>query len=371
MNGAHWGGSEELWYKTALFASSRGMKVGCAAYDWPEKEEKLRLLEKNGCRVYRLPNRGRKKKSLGDKLSYKLITPIRLRAAIQNLSTNEYDIVVVNQGGFEVISNPWKNIYKRLSHYALLFHNYKSGEDIKLRHKETLRQWVLRSKANLFASSEIANFLNQQLGITVPNSEIVLNPITFSAPSTLTPYPALINDRYVFVMLAALDVHRKAQDNLIRALSSTKWKSRNWELHIYGEGRDRKLLEELISETKNRDKIFLKGHSKNVQTVLTNSHLVLQLSHMDAMPLSVVEAMSMSRPLVVSRIGDMPKWVIDGENGWVAEDASVEQINQALERAWQQKEKWALAGEKSFEVFNKKFPASVELRLLQQLGIKR
>ena len=33
MNGDPWGGSEEAWYHTALYAAANGYKVACAAYD--------------------------------------------------------------------------------------------------------------------------------------------------------------------------------------------------------------------------------------------------------------------------------------------------------------------------------------------------
>ncbi|HYC29607.1 MAG TPA: hypothetical protein VEB42_12330, partial [Chitinophagaceae bacterium] len=55
MNGAPWGGSEELWYNTALYLAAKGTKVACAVYDWPSNETKLHRLEELGCKVYRLP----------------------------------------------------------------------------------------------------------------------------------------------------------------------------------------------------------------------------------------------------------------------------------------------------------------------------
>jgi glycosyltransferase involved in cell wall biosynthesis len=89
---------------------------------------------------------------------------------------------------------------------------------------------------------------------------------------------------------------------------------------------------------------------------------------MDAMPISVVEAMAMSRPLVVSNIGDMPLWVHENENGWVSKDASVEEINKALEKAWNKRNDWNKMGENSFSVFKERFPQSAEQYFLDQLN---
>ncbi|HYO22870.1 MAG TPA: hypothetical protein VER36_10725, partial [Flavisolibacter sp.] len=69
----------------------------------------------------------------------------------------------------------------------------------------------------------------------------------------------------------------------------------------------------------------------------------------------------------VSEVGDMPVWVEEGHNGWVGRSASVEEIDTALERAWQQKGQWPQAGKKSFTLFKEKFPVSAESRFLQQL----
>jgi glycosyltransferase involved in cell wall biosynthesis len=82
-------------------------------------------------------------------------------------------------------------------------------------------------------------------------------------------------------------------------------------------------------------KIFLRGFTKNVQEVLTGSHAVLQLTHFDAMPIAVTEALAVSRPVIVSDVGDMPLWIKDDLNGWVAPQATIGHIDLVLEKAWQ------------------------------------
>ena len=169
-------------------------------------------------------------------------------------------------------------------------------------------------------------------------------------------------------MLASLDARRKAQDNLIKALSSQKWKERNWELYLYGSGEWENKLMELIDSNDMREKIILKGHTKDVKAALTGAHLLLQITNIDAMPLAVIEAMSMAKPLVVSHIGDMPKWVEEGKNGWISEDASVEQIDAIMEKAWQNKERWKEMGEASYQMFKEKFPEDVSAYFLNQVS---
>jgi glycosyltransferase involved in cell wall biosynthesis len=366
MSGSPWGGSEELWYRTALQAVKEGWKVGCAVYHWPGKKEKLKQLSDLGARIYYLPNKGRTKKNLAERLQNK-ISKIKTKKYINALPVQEYDLVIINQGAFEITTSVWKDFHKKLKKYVLLFHNYKEHEVFKPAKALVIQNWINHASLNLFASGQIKEVLENNSGIKISRNGLLTNPITFSPGIAPEPYPSLLNNTFLFVMLAALEVNRKAQDNLIKALSSPKWKARNWTLHLYGEGKDRKVLENLILENTLTGKVFLEGHTNDVKTVLREAHLVLQMTHIDAMPLTVVEAMAVGRPVVVSKIGDMPEWVKEGLNGWISNNASVEQIDLCLEEAWQQKEQWEKMGAYSFEIFTEKFEHTPEKHFLNQL----
>ena len=65
MSASPWGGSEELWYRTAMKALENKWTVGCAVYHWPEKEKRLEPLRHAGAQIIYLPNKGRSKKIFG------------------------------------------------------------------------------------------------------------------------------------------------------------------------------------------------------------------------------------------------------------------------------------------------------------------
>jgi glycosyltransferase involved in cell wall biosynthesis len=270
-------------------------------------------------------------------------------------------------GAFENTTPAWRDFYKSLDRYMVLYHNYKEHEVLSGVKKDAVQNWANNSLLNLFDARRIMDVLDKNSEIKIPNGDVLLNPLSFPVPSTPSPFPPLQNGNYRFIMLAALELWRKAQDNLVKALSSEKWKERNWTLHLYGDGKDREKLETLIQANGMAGKIFLEGHTSNVQSALENAHLLFQITYIDAMPLVIVEAMAMGRAAVVSRIGDMPRWVNEAENGWISPDASAEQIDATLEKAWQQKEQWKQMGENAFSVFQKKYPAPAEEILLDKI----
>ncbi|TMI67860.1 MAG: glycosyltransferase, partial [Bacteroidetes bacterium] len=101
---------------------------------------------------------------------------------------------------------------------------------------------------------------------------------------------------------------------------------------------------------------------------LQDCHLLLQCTRIDAMPLSVVEAMATGRPCVVSKVGDMPAWVEDGVNGFICNEVTAEGIGEVLENCWQQKNNWAAMGKAAFETFIKKYPQPYEKKIADVLN---
>lgn len=364
MNGAPWGGSEELWYRAALSCTGRGINTAVCCFNWDEKKQKLKTLKDAGCKLYLLPGKQETKKQL-------ITAKGKLIRTIASIPFEDFDLVIVNQGGWKDIAySPFQDLYKRLREYVLLFHNYNLKEKFSSGKQNSLQQWVYGAKKNLGASLKIFHAMEDRYKMTVPRQQKLFNPLTITMDyGEQEKYPLLQNGNYIFSVLAALDIERKAQDVLIHSLSYMKWKERNWELHFYGEGKDKSLLEKLVAKLKMGKKILIHGNAKDYKKALSDSHLVLQLTHIDAMPITVIEAMAMAKPLVVSAVGDMPVWVKENENGWISEKVNTASILQTMEKAWNKREDWKKMGEKSLQVFKKNFPENPVDYFLKQVRV--
>ncbi len=348
MNSDPWGGSEEQWFAFAQTLLQKGFHVAVACHDWPGKKEKLQPLKNAGATIYLLPGRKETKNLIGKWALQKKLNQIPFKI---------FDWVYVNQGGWKDIAHgPFKHLYKKLTRIIISYHNYDSTAKLSSQKKKLIESWVSNAAYNIADANKVFEVFENIFHLKIPRQIVYNNPIGFDVPAAPSLFPPLENGNYLWCMLAALYTDRKAQDVLIETLSAQKWKERNWILNLYGEGKDRKKLQDLIIKNDLDKKIFLKGHSKNVQDVLARHHLVLQCSRIDAMPISISEAMAMAKPCVVTNVGDMPLWVQNGKNGFVCDIATIESIDEGLEKCWEKRNEWAEMGKTSYTIFTQKYP---------------
>jgi len=348
MNSDPWGGSEEQWFSFAQSLIQQGFQVSVACHYWEGKIERLQPLKDAGATFYFLRGRTETKNLYGKWV---------LKKQLNKIPFNTFQWVFVNQGGWKDIAHrPFNQLYKKLTSFIISFHNYNESSKLSLRKKRIMQAWVSKAVYNISDAKKVFEVLENQYHLDIPAQIVYPNPISFQIPAQAPPLPPVQNGNFQWCMLAALYTDRKAQDILIQTLSSPKWKERNWQLNLYGAGKDAAMLQELILQNHLDEKIFLKGHTNNVQATLALHHLVLQCTRIDAMPISISEALAMARPCVVTNVGDMPLWVQNGINGFVCASATPEAIDIGLEECWQKRNEWEEMGKRSFAIFKEKYP---------------
>ena len=83
-----------------------------------------------------------------------------------------------------------------------------------------------------------------------------------------------------------------------------------------GEGEERESLEKLIKEKDLSKKILLTGEQKNINDWLNMADVFVLFSKEESLPLALLEAQQVGLPCIVSRVGDMPKQIEHGRNGF-------------------------------------------------------
>jgi glycosyltransferase involved in cell wall biosynthesis len=76
------------------------------------------------------------------------------------------------------------------------------------------------------------------------------------------------------------------------------------------------------------------GHQNNIEEIWRKHHALVLPSRFEGMPLVVVEAMLCGRPCIATDVGGNRELIRDGINGFLAKAATVELVDEAMNRAW-------------------------------------
>jgi Glycosyl transferases group 1 len=126
---------------------------------------------------------------------------------------------------------------------------------------------------------------------------------------------------------------QKGRDILLEALARQRWAGRNWHLTLYGDGSYREGLERLIRRLNLSHRVTLAGHVAAEQIWLEN-HVLVMPSRFEGMPLTIIEAMLCGRPVVATNVAGHSEVIVDGITGFMAEAATAQSLDMALERMW-------------------------------------
>lgn len=104
-------------------------------------------------------------------------------------------------------------------------------------------------------------------------------------------------------------------------------------LVIVGDGPERPRLEALISELDAADTVELAGHAENPYPLLAAADLVVLPSRSEGMPLVLIEALALGRPIIATRSGTGTELLLGGgEYGELVPVGSVDALAAAIEK---------------------------------------
>lgn len=188
-----------------------------------------------------------------------------------------------------------------------------------------------------------------KLGISVNNSEKKKDSVLFVGS---------------FHQHKGLEIAIRAMDLVFKNIPNAK-------LVIIGKGNseDTARIEELIKELGIKNNIEFLGQKKNEETlkeVLRNELVIVPEQWPSEFgPVILVETMALGRPVVGSKIGSIPEFIKDNENGFIAEHDNPEQFAEKIIYLLKNKNQAENLGEKSKDIFNNIFGGNQEDAMLK------
>lgn len=125
-------------------------------------------------------------------------------------------------------------------------------------------------------------------------------------------------DRIVFITAARFE-DQKDYETLALALHKVTRTTRNFELHIYGDGRKEELVRQLFAEFD--DIVHFKGVVEDLTTALMSAHVFILSSHWEGLPRTIIEAMSCKMPVIATDVGGVCELINHDRTGYLVQTA--------------------------------------------------
>ncbi|SMC96197.1 glycosyltransferase family 4 protein [Pedobacter africanus] len=348
-----WGGSEELWGRSIPPLQAAGFNVSVLKYYINRNHPEFVKLAERQVKLIEIFPAHDMLKRIGKKLvktyheTMVAITkspprPEDFTSFIRIIRKESPSLVIISQGiNFDGLKLAYQCLLLKIPYVVIA----QKAVDFYWPHKndrDFMLKALLGARNTFFVSKHNLRLTEEQFGKRLPNGKVIFNPVKLSG--NIVPFPNT-SGQYKLACLGRLFLLDKGQDMLIRILASEKWKARPLTVSFIGKGDDEAALKDMAAllGVKNVD---FRGHIHDIEHMWGEYHALILPSRSEGLPLSMVEAMSAGRPVIISNAGGNAELVEEGVTGFIGypDEASFEA---AMERAWERREEWEQIGKKA------------------------
>lgn len=166
------------------------------------------------------------------------------------------------------------------------------------------------------------------------------------------------NEEVIITMTARFDT-QKNQLLLIKALS--KLNGLKYRVRLIGDGPYKEKCESEVQQLSLQNYVEFCGFRSDVDQLLKDSDIFTLITNYEGLPISIIEAMSFSLPIIASDVGGVKEEVVNGRNGYLVSNQPND-IAKKIEHLILEPSVRKSMGKESLAIFNENFQLSKFLR---------
>lgn len=247
--------------------------------------------------------------------------------------------LLIRKNSFHIVHSHgyFTNTFGRIAAFIartpiIISHVHTTYYGFKKRHIVIERLLSKCTNKIICCSQAIRDFVVRFLEIPDNKTEVIYNGIFCKRQGTgLNKQDAKSKTEVTLLIIASL-VENKGHQYLIDALHKLKNRKKKVKLLIVGDGPLKVELKDYAATLGIKEKIVFLGIQDNVHDILEDSDiLVLPSVEREGMGISIIEAMSMAKPVIGTSLGGIPEVIEDGVNGYLAEPRNSKDLADKLE----------------------------------------
>ena len=349
-----WGGSEELWSRTALKLAMEGLDVTTVVPTPLLAQKRVLELQQSSACVLSYPLPVTVWRFVRRKLSNKTRSVLDLEEMLPSVRPA---LVVISDGSaLPPIDITEMFITKKWPFVSIAQNNCElwwPSDELAARYRKILPA-ALRC---YFVSNANQRVAETHLGCKIENAEVVRNPFNV-AYDAAPPWPSIdVNSELRLACVARLEPAAKGQDILLEALAHPSWAGRRWRLTLYGDGPSRIGLAQLVERFQLNDRVVFAGHVSIVEEIWASNHVLTMPSRWEGLPLAIVEAMLCARPVMATDVGGNSEVIENGVSGILAAAPTIASVREALEVLWTRRGDLRDMGKAAAKAIRQKVPS--------------
>ena len=203
---------------------------------------------------------------------------------------------------------------------------------------------ILACRTDMFiaVSEAVRDYCNKRIGISLKRIIVIPNAIEVEKFQNNGHNEYLYNELninendFILSCIARL-TEQKGQRYLLQSISRLRYKFPNLRVLFAGEGEDKEILEKMAQELGIIDNVRFLGQRQDISEILYLSDGVVLPSLYEGLPVCLVEAMAVGKPVIATAVGGTPEIVYDKETGFLIPPADVYALEKAIEKNRKQK----------------------------------
>lgn len=315
-------GAEKMLLSLVKEQLSQGMEPMILSAGEPHIEEKAIEAEARRMALPILPWRMKPGLNIGES-----------RKILKWAISNGYQILHSHGFKFNVLLGSYPRFLRRIPMIATL-HGYVHARKLsKMWLYELLDRFAITFLQGVVLVGEAmkeelpAKLSESQKLRVIPNG-LDIEAISCQADQSVdTPTEEFLTSHSPIVLGVGRLSQEKGFHRLVEAFQMVCERFENPGLVIVGEGKQRGNLEARISELGLNDKVLMPGYCNNVPSLQRKSDLLVMPSLTEGLPITLLEAMGVRIPVLVSPVGEMPAVLGHGEGGYLLpQDCDIRQL---------------------------------------------